>query len=253
MINVMKNRFLAFLTHLAFSAVVAAPAMILVFFVWYPAPLHTAVGVTQIFLMLLAIDIIIGPVITFIIYNPNKLSLEFDLTVIALLQLTALCYGMNAVFEGRPAFVVFNADRFSITRALDIDSTSAGTARKSGNLSANTSWLQPKWVAAVASPNSERSQEILFSSLQGGPDWPQLPELFVPLTQVKKQILEKAKPIKELRLLHSQNAHVMEVLAHWKDGQVKWLPLRSKVKDMTVLIDANSSAVIEILDINPWP
>lgn len=248
----MTNRFLAFLTHLAISGVVAVLAIYMVFFVWYPAPLHTAVGVTQIFLMLLAIDIIIGPVITFIIYKPNKPSLKFDLSVIALLQLTALSYGMNTVFEGRPAFVVFSVDRFDVARAYEIEPTSAKKAEQSGSESAKMSWLQPKWVAAVASKDPKRQQEIMFSSAQGGPDWPLLPELYVPLIQVKAQVLEKAKPLQELRVLHSNNTDIREELANWQDSEVKWLPLRGKAKDMVVLMDANSASVIKILDISPW-
>ncbi|NOS75147.1 MAG: type IV pilin accessory protein [Methyloglobulus sp.] len=249
----MKSRFPAFLTHLTISGVVAALAMMVVFFVWYPAPLHTAVGVTQIFLMLLAIDIIIGPVITFIIYKPNKSSLKFDLTVIALLQLSALGYGMNTVFEGRPAFVVFNVDRYTIARAFEIDTASMTKAEKNGNESAKISWFQPKWVAAVASTDSKRRQEIMFSSAMGGADWPLLPELYVPLTQEKSQILKKAKPLEELRRLHSNDASALTDLAVWNDNNVKWLPLIGKVRNMVVLVDAGSAKVIQILDMKPWP
>lgn len=249
----MKIRFTAFLTHLAISGMVAALAIYIVFFVWYPAPLHTAVGVTQIFMMLLAIDITIGPVITLIIYKPNKPSLKFDLTVIALLQLTALCYGMNTVFAGRPAFVVFNVDRFDVSRAYEIDPASAAKAEKSGNESAKISWLQPKWVAAVGSKDPKRHQDILFSSVMGGSDWPQLPELFVPLANLKKQMLERAKPLAELRKLHGKDTGILEELANWKDQEVKWLPLRAPAKDGVVLVDAHTATVIQILDIKPWP
>lgn len=250
---VIKNRLHAFLTHLTISGVVAALAIAVVFFVWYPTPLHTAVGVTQICLMLLAIDIVIGPIITFIIYKPNKPSLKFDLTVIALLQLAALCYGMYTVFEGRPAFVVFNVDRYTIARAFEIDTASMGKAEKSGNESAKISWFQPKWVAAVASTDSKRRQEIMFSSAMGGADWPLLPELYVPLTQEKSQVLQRAKPLEELRRLHSNDAIALADLDVWKSKDVKWLPLIGKVRNMVVLVDAGSAEVIQILDMKPWP
>ena len=249
----MKSRFFAFLTHLAISGVVAALAMVVVFFVWYPAPLQSAVGVTQIFLMLLAIDIIIGPVITFIIYKTNKPSLKFDLTVIALLQLSALSYGINTVFEGRPAFVVFNVDRYTIARAFEIDPASMAKAEKSGNESAKISWLQPKWVAAVASIDAKRRQEIMFSSVMGGADWPLLPELYVPLAQEKNQVLQRAKPLEELRRLHSNDPSALADLDVWKSKAVKWLPLIGKVTNMVVLVDAESAEVIQILDMKPWP
>ena len=49
----MSKRLKFFLGHLLISLVIALFVMGFVFFVWYPAPLATAVGVTHIFLMLL--------------------------------------------------------------------------------------------------------------------------------------------------------------------------------------------------------
>lgn len=249
----MRNKVNAFLIHLAISGAIAALSMVVVFYVWYPAPLHTAVGVTKIFLVLLAVDITIGPVITFIVYKKDKKSLQFDLTVIALFQLAALCYGMNTVFAGRPTFVVFNVDRFSVSRAHEIDPASAEKAKNDGNASAKMSWLTPKWVGAVASKDHKRRNEILLTSAMGGADWPQLPELFVPLADVKKQILERAKPLQELRKLHSNDTDIITELAKWNDNEVKWLPLRAPAKDSVVLIDANTAEVIKAVDIKPWP
>ncbi len=135
----MEEKLHAFIIHLVICGLIAAIAVFVVFFLWYPAPLHIAVGVTGIFLMLLAIDIIIGPVITFIIYKPEKPSLKFDLCVIALLQLCALTYGLYTVFIARPAFVVYNVDRFDVARAVDLDPASVENAKKSGNHTAEAS------------------------------------------------------------------------------------------------------------------
>ncbi len=249
----MKDKIKAFLTHLILSGIIASAAMIVVFYIWYPAPLHTAVGVTQIFLILLAVDITVGPLITFIVYKKDKKTLKFDLTVVALLQLAALAYGMNTVFVGRPAFVVYNVDRFTVTRAHDIDPKSAATAEKNHNQSAIVSLLEPKWIGAVASKDIKRRNEITMSSAMGWADWPELPELFVPLAEVKKQIHDRAKPLSELQKLHNKDTEILRELANWKDNEVKWLPLHSNAKNMVVLVDANTDAVIKILDIKPWP
>jgi len=250
-VSFMKNRLHAFLIHLILSAIIAAVVMVIVFWVWYPAPLHEAVGVTEIFLLLMAVDVTIGPVITLIIYKPGKTSLKFDLAVVALLQLCALSYGVHTVFVGRPAFMVFSKDRFDIARVSDLDANSVAKAMQNGNQAAVTGWTQPRWVAAIASPDPKRNEEILFSALQGGPDWPLLPELFVPLAQVKEQILTRAKPLQELRVLHS-NDDRLKLLAERQDSEAKWLPLRGIAKNMTVLVDPASAAVIDILDIDPW-
>jgi hypothetical protein len=245
----MKNRIKAFLLHLLISALVALVAVFVVFYIWYPAPLHEAAGVTQIFLLLLAVDIVIGPILTLIIYKPDKPSLKLDLTIIALLQLTALGYGVNTVFEGRPAFIVFSADRFELGRVCDMDPESANTALQSGNQAAIAGWAQPRWIAAVAPKDPKRAQDILFSALKGGPDWPQLPELFVPISQVKDQMLAKSRPLEELRDLIRKNGSEVN-LDDWKES--KWLPLRGKVKNLVVLIDAHTADVLKILDIDPW-
>jgi hypothetical protein len=245
----MKNRIRAFLIHLFISGIVALAAVYVVFYIWYPAPLHEAAGVTRIFLLLLAVDVVIGPTLTLIVFKTNKPSLKLDLSIIALLQLSALAYGMNTVFEGRPAFVVFSVDRFELGRACDLDPESMNKALESGNQAAIAGWTQPRWVAAVASKDAKRGRDILFSALQGGPDWPQLPELFVPLTQVKEQMLAKARPVEELREQLRKNRSTAN-LDDAKD--TKWLPLQGKARNMAVLINARNADVIKILDIDPW-
>jgi hypothetical protein len=244
----MKNRFYAFLTHLLLSGLVAVITIIMVFFIWYPRPLDEATGVTQIFLLLLAVDIVTGPIMTFVVYQRGKPGLKSDLSIIVLLQVAALIYGMSTVFAGRPAFIVFNQDRFDMVRIVEIDAASAKTAELAGNQTAKVSWFCPRWIAAVAPADAKRAEAILFSAISGGADWPQLPELYVPLDQVKQQMLNKAQPLQTLRRLDKKN-----VLVNAQDSHVKWLPLRGKAKDMAVLIDSESAEIIQVVNINPWP
>jgi hypothetical protein len=256
----MKDRIYAFLIHLSISFSVAVLVSLVVFYVWYPAPLHEAVGVTNIFLMLMSIDIIVGPIITFLVYKRGKPSLKFDLSTIAVLQMVALSYGVYNVYEGRPAFVVFNVDMFQVTRLIDVDASSLETAKKANNPVAVIGW-SPNWVSAVASKDPKRRQEIMFSSVQGGNDWPQLPELYVPLSETKDKLLEKSKPLQELQKIYENtktknaaiDAEIKTLLAKDPKGQTKWLPLQGGVKDMVVLLDGITAQVLKIVDITPWP
>lgn len=68
----MNPRFQAFALHLAISALIALAVIGLVFFIWYPAPLASATGVTRIFLLLLAVDVILGPSLTLLVNKPGK-------------------------------------------------------------------------------------------------------------------------------------------------------------------------------------
>lgn len=248
----MKNRNIAFLIHISLSVVVAVIALFIVLLLWYPAPLHLAMGVTELFFLLLAVDVILGPVITFIIYKPKKKYLLFDLSIIALFQVVALSYGLHTIFQGRPAFMVFSTDRFETVRIIDIEATSAEKARANGNKLANANWLGPRWVASLPSTDSDRQRVVLFSAALGGPDWPQLPESYAPLSEAKSQMIERAKPLETIRALHNYNPDIDGKLKDYADEDVKWLPLMSKSKDMLVLIDAHSAEIIEVVDINPW-
>ena len=71
-----------FLGHLAISFFIALIVVGVVFFIWYPSPLAKAVGVTDIFLMLLAIDVVIGPMLGWVVYKEGKKTLKMDLSIV---------------------------------------------------------------------------------------------------------------------------------------------------------------------------
>ncbi len=152
----MTPRIKAFLIHLGISLVVAVAAMALVFGLWYPSPLHAALGVTGIFLLLLAVDVVLGPCLTLVVFKPGKKTLVMDLTAIALLQLSALAYGVWTVAEGRPAWLVFAVDRFELVRVLDIDERKLEQADLAYR---QPSLLGPQWVAASNPVDSDERND----------------------------------------------------------------------------------------------
>ncbi len=64
--------------------------------------------------MILAIDVIIAAYLGLSVYKEGKKTLKFDLSVIILIQIAALCYGVFSIEQGRPAWLVFNVDRFEL-------------------------------------------------------------------------------------------------------------------------------------------
>jgi hypothetical protein len=57
--------------------------------------------------MIVGIDLILGPLLTFIVFNPKKSSLKFDLSIIALVQTAALIYGTWTIHQSRPIAIAF--------------------------------------------------------------------------------------------------------------------------------------------------
>ena len=153
----MSMRIKAFLIHGLVSISVALLVIGLVFFIWYPSPLAKAVGVTHIFLMMLVIDVILGPLLTLLVYKQGKKTLLFDLTVIVLLQISALGYGLWTISQGRPAWLVFNVDRFDNVRVNEIDNRNIAKAQQQYQ---NPSWFYPQWVAATSPKNVEENNKV---------------------------------------------------------------------------------------------
>ena len=64
---VMLPRVRAFLIHFVASTFVALLALGLVFGLWYPHPLQKAAGVTMLYLLLIGVDLVIGPLLTLVV------------------------------------------------------------------------------------------------------------------------------------------------------------------------------------------
>lgn len=100
--------------HLIASALIAVAAAAIVFFVWFPFPYRALAGGQKLFWVLVAVHVACGPLLTLIVFDPKKprSELKFDFTVIALIQIVCLCYGLYALSSARPVVLAFETDRF---------------------------------------------------------------------------------------------------------------------------------------------
>lgn len=243
----MSSRFKFFLGHLSISFLIALLVVGVVFFIWYASPLATAVGVTHIFLMLIAIDVVVGPILGFIVYKEGKKSLKFDLAVVILLQLSALSFGVYSIAQGRPVWIGYVADRFELIRNNDLINDKADQALPQFQ---NPSWLQPQYVAVKVSDNVNQRNNDLFAEVMGGISLAQRPERYVDLKQVKSLIQQRAK---KLDLLDQYNDQLVikQTLAKYPQATA-FVPLKANAIDMTVLINKEKGEVVKIVDLRPW-
>src|SRR5712692_5969992 len=107
--------------HLLISIAIAAAVLALMLSLWYPGPLFEAAGGNDLLFILVAVDVVVGPLITLVIFRSGKRGLKFDLAVIGVLQIGALVYGMHAAYLARPVFIVFVVDQFQVASALQLD------------------------------------------------------------------------------------------------------------------------------------
>ena len=101
------NRYQAFAVHMAISLVIFFILLVCITQYWYPGILFDTGNGWKAVGMIVGIDLILGPLLTLIVFNHNKSSLKFDLAVIALVQTAALIYGTWTIHQTRPVALAF--------------------------------------------------------------------------------------------------------------------------------------------------
>ena len=246
-LSALPKRFQAFLVHLIGSAIVAIFVVLLIFQIWYPAPLDKALNVSHIFLILLAVDVTLGPLLTLLVFKVGKKNLIFDVTVILLLQCFALCSGVWVVAQGRPAWIVFNKDRFDVVQVVDIDSRLLDQAEPQYR---TASWVGPLWVGATRPQDAEQRLNIMLEATLFGKDIAQRPNFYRSLDQMMYEIVQRAQPLQMLYRFNQANA-VEKVLTEWPKA-TSWVPLNARAKPMVVLLGKNRGEILTVVDLNPW-
>lgn len=181
--------------HLAISIILISFSLFAIRHLWYPGQLFEVMKAAQIFTVLAVTDVIIGPALTLIIYNKEKIGLHRDLAIIALIQTAALAFGIKALAEARPVWIVYNYGIFDVVRANDI-STERDLNTNLASPKSENSWLGPKLVAAKLPENNEERTKILFDTLSGKPDISKNPKYFLPIELAWNEIKAAATPEK---------------------------------------------------------
>lgn len=237
----------ASVVHLLISSIFALIAAGIAFYIWYPSPLWDAVGLGKIFFLLVGVDVVIGPGLTFFVYKVGKPSLKFDIGIIVALQLAAFGYGFFQIAQARPAWIIFNIDRFDLVQAMDLDSRRQADANPEFS---SAPWTGPKIAASRNPTDREKHNELMFESAEGGPDLPQRIDLYVPLEAEASAIRLRALDLSQLSNFNSPSA-IDSVLKGWPQADA-WLPINAKAKSMTALINKKTAQLIAIVDLRPW-
>ena len=110
--NLVKSKIKATAIHFSVSFLVFVILAYLVIFVWYPEPFFWSDGGWQGIRIIAVVDLILGPFITFLIFNWAKSRREilFDFLVIGIIQIGALIYGVVITYDQRPVAIILIDD-----------------------------------------------------------------------------------------------------------------------------------------------
>lgn len=165
--------------HLLGSLLVAALAAVLVFYLWYPFPYGELAGGRELFVLVVLVDIVLGPLLTLVLFAPSKISRELwrDLIIVVIIQLYALGYGVWTVWQARPLFLVVELDRFKVISRPALEE---GLIKALPRVLQPHSFSGPITVAIREPKNLTEKNTVLFESLQGGRDYGERPDFYVP-------------------------------------------------------------------------
>jgi hypothetical protein len=246
------SRWKAASIHLSISITIGLLVLALLFLVWYPQPYFDAAGGQHLIIVLLGVDLVLGPMLTLILFKSGKKGMLFDLWMIGIVQSAALIYGLHVIAESRPVFIVAAIDRFNVIAEGDIDPADLAEGKNPDFRS--YSWTGPRLVGATLPPRGKELTKLMFQG-PGGKDIENYPKYYVEYASVSATLLKRAKPLAKLRSTHSEADPILDdwLKRHQRsDIDVVWLPVVARKSSVTMLLDAHTGDVLDAVPIYPW-
>lgn len=231
--------------HFCISILVAVAAGSLVFGLWYPFPYRELAGGRELFLLIVTVDVVCGPLLTMVLFNPQKPRRELtaDLGLVILVQLMALAYGLYSLALARPVYLAYEVDRFRVVSVADIQE---GELKPELGGFHRLPWLGPKIVGVRDPVDAEEKLKSLDLSFQGNepsarPDW------WVAYEEVKATVLSRARPMQQLRERQPDDEHKIDEAVRdsgQPEASLQWVPLTGfKSTSWVALVDARTAEV----------
>ena len=235
--------------HLGLSALIGLLAATLVLGLWYPWPYRVMSGGQSLFMIIVSVDLVLGPALTFVAFNRDKARtvLVRDLAVITVLQACALAYGLHVVFTARPVALVFEDRRFRVVAAIDV--LEAELPKALPGLQ-RLSFTGPVLLGTRKPKDARENTESIDYAFKGF-DIGSRPSFWQPYAASADTVLAAARPLSQLyqRYPGSQRAIDQELLRQRNApggdlANLKFLPVISKEGNWCAVLDARSGALV---------
>lgn len=242
--------------HLLASGLVALLIYTGIFSVWLPEPFAELSDGKRLFVLILLIDMICGPLLTLIVSNPAKPRREWltDLSLVALIQLAALGYGIHTVMQIRPIWLGFERDQFRVVALADIRPQGLDDAPQ-GLQTRN--WLGPRPVGVrVVSSDDPSYLESLQLSLNGYHSAFR-PSHWVPYSDQRDQVLQAGQPVEAL-IARQLAQSGLDIRPHIQalgvdSATLLYLPLSTDMPtEWSVLVDRDTASIVGFIPVSGW-
>lgn len=247
--DLIKSKFKAFFIHLLSSITFISLFIMAIYFFWFPGEMMELTEIGKVLMILVAIDVIVGPLLTYVVYNPAKKSLKFDLSSIVLVQLIAFSYGAYTVYQAHPVYITYTVDRFSLVSARDANPEDAVYDQY------KVSKLGSPVLAYAQSPDDpdERNELMMSVVLEGALDLDARAEYYRPYDEHINQITERSIDPELLFKAPEELAHLNQYLRENKLEELAFLPIQGKAQNgMIYVLDKATAMPLGIINLDPW-
>lgn len=230
------NRYLAFLIHISISFLLFVMLALIIKFVWFPGVLFETDGGWDGIKLIIGVDLVIGPLLTLLVYNVKKPELRRDLAMIGLLQLLCVTGGMAVVEYVRPVAVIYaNSTFFTASRQrfeeVKVDIASLPLLQGT----------KPVWVS-VKLPKERAEKSIIYMQAKalGGLDMST--DLYQPYREGLSALAEEGSTGADAA------AKGLAVADEWmNDKQVRIYNLRTRYAMTQVAVDVTTGEILGLV------
>jgi len=243
------NRYSASAIHLALSLLVFASFVAVLFFWWFPGDLFFMDGGWEGIKLVAMVDVVLGPLLTLLLFKRGKPSLVFDMSVIACLQIAALAYGVHTTYQQRVVGMVYADNRFNTLAHSEYVAASDALREKEIEPAPLEDFGDKFPVLAFTRPFTSATYPKYLESIYN--DFPEIRERSDQYLKVPTHHEE----LRALRLVPEELAEndyltvVEQALeeAGWRIDDVELYPLKARYETGVAVFDPQTYRIVDIL------
>jgi hypothetical protein len=247
----MKFRLKALGLHLLASTVALMLIFGALYLGWYRWPGWYLADVSQVVLVMAGVDLVVGPLLTFIVAAANKPRrvLTRDIAVIVAIQLLALIYGTMSIWNGRPLYYAFSENVLQVVQAYDINPGELVLARREKVELAPHWYSLPRWIWAPLPQDSHEHDRIVTSAVNGGDDVISMPRYFRSWDQGLPTLRTQLKKVDDVGYFSAADKKLLKErlrAAGLSTDQLNSIPLTGRAHPLLAVFDPTSLKVTAI-------
>jgi len=248
----MRFRLKAFGLHILGSVCLLGLALGTLYLGWYRWPGWYLAGAVTIALMMAGIDVVLGPLVTLLVANPNKPRrvLARDISIIVAVQLVAAGYGLFTLWNGRPLYYTYSEGFLEMVQAQDLDPEQVALGRKLNPNLAPHWYSLPRWIYAPLPKDEAAADEIVSSATSGGNDVIDMPRYYKPWAEALPDLRKNLQPVSKTKGVQKKEREIaaqrMQRMGVAPDQPVA-LPMTGRGKPLVAVVDPTTAQIKELI------